>query len=68
MTRTELYREFNYSERICKVFDLEQTRKQLLERLQEVDNELQESKAVLPENIIKEYEAVRIMDKLKGEL
>lgn len=66
MTRSELYKQFNFSERICHIYDLEKTKESLLEKLQQTEQELTDRKSELSENIIKEYEAFRIMDKLKG--
>lgn len=66
MTRSELYKQFNFSERICHIYDLEKTKESLLEKLQQLDQEITERKSELPENIIKEYEAFQIIDRLKG--
>lgn len=64
--RASIYREFNFSERVIKVFDLEEELRELKRRTAETDRLLLDAKNQLPAEVIEVYERQRTFDTLRG--
>lgn len=65
--RSGLYSEFDYSNRIIAIYDLQQQKEEAEAAVKALEAQIEVQKKSLPEEVFKLYEEMLVVEKLKGK-